>query len=80
MRRLRKSPSTIIDVRPPLARTLTRSSTGSSSARRDGLAFQLLRSTRGPLVGSLRWSLASVVAMTQSVRQPSHLVLEKALM
>jgi hypothetical protein len=39
MRRLRKSPSTIIDVRPPLARTLIRSSTGSSSAGRDGLAF-----------------------------------------
>jgi hypothetical protein len=32
MRRLRKSPSTIIDVRPPLARTSTRSSTGLSSA------------------------------------------------
>jgi hypothetical protein len=80
MQRLRKSPSTIIDVRPHLARTLTRSSTGSSSAGRDGLTFQLLRSRWGPPVGSSRRSLASVMATTQSVRQSSHLALEKALM
>jgi hypothetical protein len=64
MRRLRKSPSTIINIRPPLARVWTRSSTRSSSAGRDGLAFQLLRSRRGPSVGSSRRSLASVMAMT----------------
>jgi hypothetical protein len=68
MRRLRKSPSTIMDVRPPLARVLTRSSTGSSSAGRDGLSFQQLRSRRDASVGSSRRSLASVMAMTQSLR------------
>jgi hypothetical protein len=80
MRRLRKSPSTIMDVRPPLARVLTRSSTGSSSTGKVGLAFQQLRSLRGPSVGSSRQSLASVMAMTQSSHQSSHLVLEKTLM
>jgi hypothetical protein len=80
MRRLRKSPSTIMDVRPPFARFLTRFRTGSSSAGSDGLAFQVLRSLRGPSVGSSRRSLASVLAMTQPSRQSSHLALEKALM
>jgi hypothetical protein len=80
MRHLRKSPSTIMDVRPPLARVLTRTNTGSSSTGRDGLAFQQLRSRKGPFVDSSRWSLASVVAMTQSSCQSSHLALEKVLM
>jgi hypothetical protein len=80
MRHLKKSPRTTRDVRPPLARVLTRSSTGSSSASRDGVAFQQLRSRRGALVCSSRRSLASVMAMTQSLRQSSHLALEKALM
>jgi hypothetical protein len=39
MRRLKKSPSTIIDVRPPLASSLIQFSTGSSPAGSDGLAF-----------------------------------------
>jgi hypothetical protein len=80
MRCLRKSPSTIKDVRPSLASSLTRFRTGPISAGNDGLAFQVLRSLRGPSVGSSRWSLASVVVMTQPSRQSSHLALEKALM
>jgi hypothetical protein len=80
MRHLRKSPSTIMDVRLHLARVLTRSSTGSSFAGMDGLAFQQLRSRRGPSVDSSRWSLASVMVMTQSLHRSSHLALEKALM
>jgi hypothetical protein len=39
MRRLRKSPNTIMDIRPPLARVLTRFRIGSSSSSSDGLAF-----------------------------------------
>jgi hypothetical protein len=80
MRRLRKSPSTIMDVRPPLASSLTRFRTGPISAGNEGLAFQVLRSLRGLSVGSFRHSLASVLAMTQPSRQSSHLALEKALM
>jgi hypothetical protein len=80
MRRLRKSPSSIRDVRPPFARSLTWFRTGPISAGNDGLAFQVLRSVRGLSVGSSRQSLASVLAMTQPSRQSSHLALEKALM
>jgi hypothetical protein len=54
MRRLRKSPSTIKDVRPPLASYLTRFRTGPIPAGNDGLAFQVLGSLRGPSVGSSR--------------------------
>jgi hypothetical protein len=54
IRRFRKSPSTIRDVRPLLERFLTRSRTGPSSSGGDGLAFQVLRSLWGPSVGSSR--------------------------
>jgi hypothetical protein len=80
MRCLKKSPSTIMDVRPPLARVLTQFRTRTSSSGSGSLAFQLLWSLSGPSVGSSRRSLASVVAMTQSSCQSSHLALEKALM
>jgi hypothetical protein len=80
MRRLKKSPSTIIDVRPPITSSLTRFSTGTSSADSDGLAFQVLRSLRGLSVGSSRRSLASGSTMTQPSCQSSYLALEKVLM
>jgi hypothetical protein len=54
MRRFRKSPSTIIEVRPLLASFLIQYSTGSSSEGIVGLAFQVLRSLWGPPVGSFQ--------------------------
>jgi hypothetical protein len=80
IRRFRKSPSTIRDVRPLLERFLTRSRTGPSSSGSDGLAFQVLRSLWGPSVGSSRRSWGSASTITQPSRQSYYLELEKALM
>jgi hypothetical protein len=73
IRRFRRSPTTCIDVRPPVAKTLILSNTGRNSSERDGLVLHCLRSSVGPLVGRMRWSSASVLAITQSLRQFSHL-------
>jgi hypothetical protein len=66
IQRFRKSPTTCIDVRPPVAKVLILSSTSRNSGARDGLGLQCLRSRAGPLLGSTRRSLASVLAITQS--------------
>jgi hypothetical protein len=64
IRRFRRSPTTCIDVRPPMAKTLIMSNTGRNSSERDGLVLHCLWSSAGPLVGRMRWSLASVLAIT----------------
>jgi hypothetical protein len=71
--RFRRSPTTCIDVRPPVAKTLILSNTVRNSSERDGLALHCLRSSAGPLVGRMRRLLASVLAITQLLRQFSHL-------
>jgi hypothetical protein len=73
IRRFRKSPTMCIDVRPPIAKVLILSSTGRNSGAGDGLVHQCLRLRAGPLLGSMRRSLASALAITQSPRQFSHL-------
>jgi hypothetical protein len=73
IRRFRRSPTTCIDVRPPVTKTLILSNTGKNSSERDGLILHCLRSSAGPLLGRMRRSLASVLAITQSRRQFSHL-------
>jgi hypothetical protein len=80
MQHFKKSPSTIMDVRPPLASSLIRFRTGSSPAGSDGLAFQVLRSLWGLSVGSSRRSWGSASVMTQSSHLSSHFALEKARM
>ena len=72
IRRFRKSSSTCSEVRPPSASALILLSTESNSDGRDGLALQDWRSEAGPPVGMTRCSLASVVAITHSLRQSSH--------
>ena len=72
IRRFRKSPSTCSEVRPLSASDLILPSTESKSGGRDGLALQDPRSEAGPSVGMTRRSLASVVAMTHSLRHSSH--------
>jgi hypothetical protein len=71
--RLRRSPTTCIDVRPPVAKPLILSNTGRNSGERDGLVLHSLRSSAGPSLGRTRWSLASALAITKSLRQFSHL-------
>src|SRR6185503_16014545 len=72
IRRFKKSPSTCSEVRPLSASDLILPSTESKSGGRDGLALQDPRSEAGPSVGMARRSLASVVAMTHSLRHSSH--------
>jgi hypothetical protein len=64
IRLFRKSPTTCIDVRPPVAKVLILSSMGRNSGSRDGLVLQCLRSRAGPLLGRTRRSLASALAIT----------------
>jgi hypothetical protein len=64
IRCFRRSPTTCIDVRPPLAKTLILSNTSRNSGDRDGLVLHCLRSRAGPLLGRMRRSLASVLAIT----------------
>ena len=64
IQRFRKSPTTCIDVRPPVARLLILSSTGRNSGAGDGLVHPCLRLRAGPLLGSMRRSLASALAIT----------------
>jgi hypothetical protein len=64
IRRFRKSPTTCIDIRPPIAKPLILSSTGRNSGARDGLVLHYLRSRAGPSDGKTRRSLASVLAIT----------------
>jgi hypothetical protein len=73
IRRFKKSSTTCIDVRPLVAKVLILSNTGRNSGANDGLALHCFRSSFGPSLGSARRSLASVLAITQSVRQFSHL-------
>jgi hypothetical protein len=68
IRRFRKSPTTCINVRPPVAKVLILSSMGRNSGARDGLVLQCLRLRAGPLLGNTRRSLASALAITQSPR------------
>jgi hypothetical protein len=72
IRRFRRSPTTCIDVRPPVAKTLILSNTGRNSSERDGLVLHFLRSSAGPSLGRMRRSLASVLAITQPLCQFSH--------
>jgi hypothetical protein len=74
IQRFRKSLTTCIDVRTLVARVLILSSMGSNSSASDGLALHCFRSSLGPSLGSARRSLASVLAITQSAHQFSHLV------
>jgi hypothetical protein len=48
IRRFRKSPTTWIDVRPPVAKPLILSSTDRNSGTRDGLVLHSLRTSAGP--------------------------------
>jgi hypothetical protein len=57
-----------MEVRPPVAKVLILSSTGRNFCDSDGLVLQCLRSRDGPLLYKTRWSLASVLAITQSPR------------
>ena len=66
--RFRKLPSTCIEVRPPVAKTLILSNMGRNSGERDGLALLCLRSRAGPLDDRTRRSLALTLAITQSLR------------
>jgi hypothetical protein len=68
IRRFRKSPTTCIEVRPPIAKVLILSSTGRNSGARDGLALHCFRSSVGPSLGRTRRSLALALAITQSWR------------
>jgi hypothetical protein len=73
IRHFKKSLTTCIDVRPPAAKLLILSSTNWNSSARDGLAFHFFRSSLGPSLGRARRSLASVLAITKSPHQFSHL-------
>jgi hypothetical protein len=66
--RFRRSSTTCIDVEPPMAKTLILSNKGRNSGERDGLVLHCLRSSAGPMLGRMRRSLASVLAITQSLR------------
>jgi hypothetical protein len=80
IRRFRRSPTTCIDVRPPVSKTFILSNTGRNSGKRDDLVLHCLPSRAGPLLGRMRRSLASVLAITQSLRQFSHLIPPKVVM
>jgi cell shape-determining protein MreC len=71
--RFKKSPTTCIDVRPPVARDSILPNTGSNSGVNGGLALHCFLSSLGPSLGSTRRSLASVLAITHSAHQFSHL-------
>jgi hypothetical protein len=71
--RFKKSPTTCIEVRPPTASSLIMSSTGSNSGARHGFTLHCFRSSLGPSLGRARRSLASALAITQSLRQLSYL-------
>jgi hypothetical protein len=73
IRRFRRSPTTCTDVRPLVAKPLILSNTGRNSGERDGLVLHCLWSSAGPSLGRTRRSLALVLAITQSLRQFSHL-------
>jgi hypothetical protein len=73
IRRFRRSPTTCIDVRPPVAKPLILSNTGRNSGEMDGLVLHCLRSSAGPSLSRTRRSLASALAITQSLRQFSYL-------
>jgi hypothetical protein len=73
IRHFRRSLTTCIDVRPPVAKPLILSNTGRNSGERDDLVLHCLRSSAGPSLGRTRRSLASALAITQSLRQFSHL-------
>jgi hypothetical protein len=73
IRRFRRSPTTCVDVRPPVAKPLILSNMGRNSGERDGLDLHCLRSSAGPSLDRTRRSLASALAITQSLRQFSHL-------
>jgi hypothetical protein len=73
IRHFRRSPTTCIDVKPPVAKTLILSNTGRNSGERDGLVLHCMRSSVGPSLGRMRRSLASVLAITQSLPQFFHL-------
>jgi hypothetical protein len=62
-----------IDVMPPVAKPLILSNTGRNSGARDGLVLHILRSSAGPSLDRMRRSLASTLAITQSLCQFSHL-------
>jgi hypothetical protein len=68
IRRFRRSPTTCIDIRPFVAKALILSNMGRSSGDRDGLVLHYLRSRDGPSDGRTRRSLASALAITQSLR------------
>jgi hypothetical protein len=73
IRRFRRSPTTCIDVKPPVAKPLILSNTGRNSSERDSLVLHNLRLSAGPSLGRMRRSLASALAITQPLRQFSHL-------
>jgi hypothetical protein len=73
IRCFRKSPTTCMEVRPPVAEVLVLSSMGRNSGARDGLVLHCFQSSAGPSLGRTRRSLASALAITQSSRQFSHL-------
>jgi len=64
-----------MELRPCPARISILASTGSNSGASVGLALHSERLVVGAAVGRSRRSLASMVAMTQSRRQSSHLAL-----
>jgi hypothetical protein len=74
IRRFWKSPTTCMEVRPPVAKVLILSSMGRNSGVGDGLALHFFRSSAGPSLSRTRRSLASALAITQSPSQFSHLV------
>ena len=73
IRRCKKSPTTCIDVRPPVAKDSILPNTGSNSGANDDLALHCFFSSLDPSLGSTRQSLASVLAITHSAHQFSHL-------
>jgi hypothetical protein len=77
IRCFRRSPTTCINVRPPIAKLLILSNTGRKSGERDDLVLHSLRSSADPSLGRTRRSLASALAITQLLRQFSHLALPR---
>jgi hypothetical protein len=73
IQRFRRLPTTCIDVRPPVAKPLILSNTGRNSGARDDLVLHRLRSSVDPSLSRTRRSLASALAITQSLRQFSDL-------
>ena len=68
IRCFRRSPTTCIGVRLPIAKPLILSNMGRNSGERDGLVLHCLRSSAGPSLDRTRRSLALVLAITQSLR------------